>query len=151
MSATDLPVDVDASVVRSTRLWMGRQRWEQVVADAVPAKNAARRLNHRRRREPRHPYRVSCLIRLGKDGEMGVYSVDTRNISRHGLGFRHDRPVEPNTPCLIALRDAVGCVTLHAAIVRWCSPLEPVGFDTGVEFDQPVAAELIEQADQGPR
>jgi len=143
VSAAESLRDIDTAAVRSTRLWMGRQRWEQVVAEALPANTAARRTNQRRRREPRHPYRVSCLVRLGENGEMGVYSVDARNISRQGMGFRHDRLVDPDTPCLVALRDSHGCVTLHPAIVRWCAPIEPVGFDTGIEFHHPLQLEAL--------
>lgn len=117
---------------------MGRQRWDQVVAEAEPATASKTRRLHLRRREPRHAYRVSCLVRIGEDGDLGVYSVDTRNLSRNGLGFRHDRLLDPETQCLIALRDAGANVTLHAARVRWCAPIDPVGFDIGLEFDEPI-------------
>ncbi|MEM6333372.1 MAG: PilZ domain-containing protein [Planctomycetota bacterium] len=135
--------DLDVPVVRSTRLWMGRQRWDQVVAEADPATAGRRRKLHLRRREPRHPYRVSCLVRIGEDGNLGVYSVDTCNLSRHGLGFRHDRLLDPDTHCLIALRDSSSNVTLHAARVRWCAPIEPVGFDTGLEFEEPINVSVL--------
>jgi hypothetical protein len=135
---SELELETDPVPVRSTRLWMGRQRWEQVVAEASPADRPPPAAKPTRRREPRHHYRVSCLIRLGGSGEMGVYAVDTRNISRQGMGFRHDRLVEPDTPCLVALRDPHARVTLHPAIVRWCSPIEPIGFDTGIAFQQPI-------------
>ncbi len=99
------------------------------------------------REHERIPGDFRCMIRLGNPenaaDDHGTYVVRTRNVGGGGIGFIHSRQLSQGVRCTVALQPASGPGLVLAGRVAWCRPVErqgedPVDFEVGVQFDQPV-------------
>ena len=118
------------------RLWISDQQWVSLLERI--AREQSDIDGPRRRTEPRHPYHVTCILRLGYPGQTpGTYLVRCRNLSTGGMGFVHSAMLEPGTRCALALQGNGGAGCIVAARIAWCRPIEQV-YDVGVQFDEPI-------------
>ncbi len=156
--------DVEPAVHRpeSARLWIGRRRWDALLADLrhdTPAPNAtpggaSDATGHRH--HARHAVPLRCILRLAPPDPAtangshpqaspahGTYLVHARNLGRGGLNFVHDRPLTPGTRATLALQPVRGPGRVLRVAVAWCRPVENGGgepglFHVGLKFDRPL-------------
>lgn len=133
MTAQPIPA---MSVVQSVAI--DEKQWQTLMSDTL-THLAPFMGTHTRRREDRHHLRNVMQMFVG----IGVrnpqrFLVRTRNISRHGVGFIHSRPVRRGMRCSLALlRHDQRLVHLKATIAS--SRSRPDGhYDVGVTFDKPI-------------
>ena len=166
MQATlNMPESDEAAPVdhpESARLWIGRRRWDALLADlrhdtsapnATPG-GASDATGHRH--HARHAVPLRCILRLAPPDLVtahgphpdaspahGTYLVHARNLGRGGLNFVHDRPLNPGTRATLALQPTRGPGRVLPAAVAWCRPVARDGddatlFHIGLKFDRPL-------------
>ncbi len=133
------------------RLWVSDQQWLSMLRrieqgdDEGFAGGGSDATGDRQHERVAGDFR--CMIRLGSpetpDDDHGTYLVRTRNVGGGGIGFVHSRELRTGVRCTVALQPVSGPGLVLAGRVAWCRAVErggedPVDFEVGVQFDQPV-------------
>lgn len=133
------PSDVFYSPPPQTmRLWMSDQQWLSLISRIQHSRTPH---GVQRRREPRVPVKLHCIIRITQRGAgSATYTVRTRNISSGGIGFIHDKPMMIGAMCTVALESADQGGRVVCGRVAWCRPIPSAGgpCEVGLQFDQPI-------------
>ena len=149
----DRDFDFDAGLGRpdTLRMWVSDRQWLSMLkrielGHGNPyADGASEATGERGHARVAGDFR--CMIRLGcagdTDSEHGIYAVRTRNVGGGGVGFTHDRELHAGLRCTVALQPNEGPGLVIAGRVAWCrsvdrGPEDPVDYEVGVQFDQPV-------------
>ena len=104
------------------------------------------------RRSPRHPYYriIGLLVAIRQGPAPSYYRVGSRNVSREGMAFIHDRPLPEDTHCAAYLITTEGrYVKVPGCVVR-CDGLSEGGFEVGMEFSDPLPMERFVFEDGPP-
>ncbi len=149
----DFDFDANLGQPDTLRLWVSDRQWLSMLKrieqgesdDDSSAGGASDATGERDHARVAGDFR--CMIRLGSPNkpadDHGTYIVKTRNIGGGGIGFIHGNELHTGVRCTVALQPATGPGLVLAGRVAWCRPIErngedPVDFEVGVQFDQPV-------------
>ena len=114
------------------------EQWHLLMAE--PAAQVRRR-RRERRSEKRAPHRgiAHLLVQIEDGRRRERYLVRTRDISRHGVGFLHNRPIDVSARCHIALITFDRRFAHHAGAIAACTKRADGMFEVGIRVDSSIA------------
>jgi hypothetical protein len=149
MAPADLPQPANRSLdaaEQTLSTYLTEEHWRAAIA-RINQTPTALLTTDRRVDLDRIEQHLSCLLRIDQgDEEATIFLVRTRNISDGGLSVLHGGPIDPNTPCVVALEAAAGRGLIQRAKVVWSRKIEgnpaglPEAWEMGLQFDRPINA-----------
>lgn len=115
------------------------RQWEVLMAQGVTGKIKFEVVDDRRGEPRRELSKVmQMFVGIGLHDPQR-FMVRTRNISSHGVGFVHSRPVRRGMRCSLAILTRDDKLVHFKATIAASKIRLDGHFDVGVTFDQPIA------------